>query len=70
DLRAGALGPATIGLAALLAGLAIVRLAAMIRVPSGQAIAAATIGVLMIVPPTWTAVAHRAASAHIAHASR
>ena len=70
DLRSGALGPATIGLAALLAGLAIVRLAAMIRLASGQAIAAATIGVLVIVPPAWTAIAHRSAAAHIAHASR
>jgi hypothetical protein len=70
DLRAGAVGPATIGLAALLAGLAIVRLAAMIRLPSGQAIAAATIGVLVIIPPTWTAVAHRSTAAHIARASR
>ncbi len=70
DVRAGGLGPATIGLAALLAGLAIVRLAAMIRLPSGQAIAAATIGALVIVPPAWTAIAHRSGTAHIARASR
>ena len=70
DLRTAAIGPATIGLAALLAGLAIVRLAAMIRLPSGQAFVAATMGVLVILPPAWAAVAHRPASAHIAHASR
>jgi hypothetical protein len=60
DLRAGALGIATIGLAAVLAGLAIGRLAALIRLPSGQAFAGATAGVLLIVPPAWTAVERRA----------
>jgi hypothetical protein len=42
----------------------------MIRLPAGQAIAAATMGVLVIIPPAWTAVAHRSAAAHIARASR
>jgi len=69
DLRAGAFGPTSIGLAALLSGLAIGRLAAMIRIPSGQAIAGATIGVLVVVPPAWTAVA-RSSAAHIGQASR
>jgi hypothetical protein len=72
DLRAGAVGAVTIGLAALLAGLAIARLAAMIRIPSAQAIAGATLGVLMVVPPVWAAVAQRSpvAVAHTGHASR
>jgi hypothetical protein len=70
DLRAGAVGAATIGLAALLAGLAIGRLAAMIRMPSGQAFVAAIVGVLVILPPAWTAIDHRAAAAHSGRASR
>jgi len=73
DVRAGALGIATIGLAALLAGLAIGRFAALIRIPSGQALAGATAGLLVVLPPAWTAVAqrgHRAPVAHTGHASR
>lgn len=70
DLRTGAFGPTSIGLAALLSGLAIGRLAAMIRAPSGQAIAGATIGVLVVVPPAWTAVAQRSSAAHTGRASR
>lgn len=70
DLRAGTPGAATIGLAALLSGLAIHRLAALIRLPAGQAITGATIGVLVILPPAWTAIAERAPAAHIGHASR
>jgi hypothetical protein len=70
DLRAGTFGPTSIGLAALLSGLAIGRLAAMIRIPSGQVIAGATAGVLVVIPPAWTALAHRPASPHIGHASR
>jgi hypothetical protein len=69
DLRAGAPGPATIGLAAVLAALAIGRLAAMIRLASGQAIAGATLGLLVLLPPVWTVLAHRPA-AHIGQASR
>ncbi len=70
DLRAGAPGPATLGLAAALSGLAIARLARMIPIPSGQAIAGATIGALVVVPPAWTAVELRATAAHTGHASR
>lgn len=70
DLRAGAPGAATIGLAALLSGLALGRLASLIRLPSGQAIAGATLGALVILPPAWTALAHRAPAAHIGRASR
>jgi hypothetical protein len=70
DVRAGAPGVATRGLAAALSGLAIARLARMIRIPSGQAIAGATIAALVIIPPAWTAAEHRAAAAHSGHASR
>lgn len=70
DLRAAAIGPATLGLAALLAGLAIGRLAAMIRFASGQAIVGATLGALVLLPPAWTALAHRPPVAHIGRASR
>jgi hypothetical protein len=69
DLRASALGPATIGLAAMLAALAIGRLAAMLRLASGQALAGATLGLLVVLPPVWTALAHPP-PAHIGHASR
>ena len=70
DLRAGALGPASIAVASLLAALAVARLAAQIRLASGQAITAATIGALVIVPPAWGAVGARASVAHTGHASR
>ena len=70
DLRAGTLGLVTIGLAALLAGFSIGRLAALIRIPSGQAIAGATIGALVVLPPAWTAIAHRPPDAHSGQASR
>ncbi|HET9623251.1 MAG TPA: hypothetical protein VFP84_17880 [Kofleriaceae bacterium] len=75
DVRAGALGPASIGLAALLAGLALGRLAALIRVPSGQAITGAAFGVLVMFAPAWTAIeialAHgEPASLHTGQASR
>jgi hypothetical protein len=70
DLRAGAFGPTSIGLAALLAGLAIDRLAGMIRIPSGQVVAGATIGALVVMPPAWTAVVQRSPAAHTGQASR
>jgi hypothetical protein len=70
DLRAGAPASATIGLAALVSGLAIARLAAMIRIPSAQAVAGAAIGVVVVIPPAWTAVAQRPPVAHTGHASR
>ncbi|HEY0191804.1 MAG TPA: hypothetical protein VGC42_11835 [Kofleriaceae bacterium] len=78
DLRAGAPGTATVGLAALLAGLAIGRLAGLIRIPSGQAITGATLVALIVLPPAWTAIERRSAAqatqappaAHTARASR
>ncbi|MCX5745354.1 MAG: hypothetical protein NT062_22990 [Proteobacteria bacterium] len=56
DLRAGAIGAPTIALATLFCALAIGRLAASIRLPSGQAIVAATIGLIVVLPPTWSLV--------------
>lgn len=56
DLRAGSVGPMSLGLAALAAGLAVGRLAAMIRIPSGQAVVGATCGVLLLVAPAYTAL--------------
>lgn len=56
DLRTGATGAFTVGLAALCAGAGISRFAGMIRLRTGQAIAAATCGVLLLVPPVWTMI--------------
>lgn len=56
DLRAGATGPTTLGLAGLCAGLAVGRLAGMIRIPSGQTLTAAACAVMLLLPPAWTAI--------------
>ncbi len=56
DLRTGATGAFTVGLAALCAGAGIARFAGMIRLRSGQAITAATCGVMLLVPPLWTLI--------------
>jgi hypothetical protein len=48
DARTGHLGGATVGIAALAAGVAVSRLAAMIRVPVGQAFAGATAGFIVV----------------------
>lgn len=58
DVRAGAIGPSTLGLAALCAGLAIGRFAGLVHLSSGQAIAGATAGMLLLVPPAWSAIEH------------
>jgi hypothetical protein len=55
DLRAGAIGPLTLGLAALAAGLGAARFAGQIRLPAGQALAGALVGLLLLLPPAWTA---------------
>lgn len=57
DLRAGAASPLTLGLGALAAGLGAARFAGQIRPASGQAITAAAVGLLLLLPPTWTAIA-------------
>ena len=56
DLRAGSAGPATLGIAAICGSLAVGRFAATIRMPSIQGLAAATVSVLVLVPPLWTVV--------------
>jgi len=56
DVHAGSVGPATLGLAALCAGLAIARFAATIRLGAGQAIVAATCNALLLLAPAWLAV--------------
>ena len=48
DTRSGQVGGASIGIAALAAGLAVSRLAAMIRMPVGQAFAGATAGFIVV----------------------
>lgn len=56
DLRTGAPGAATLGLAAVCAGAGITRLASTIRIRSGQAITAAMCGAILLVPPVWTVI--------------
>jgi hypothetical protein len=56
DLRAGHVEPVTLGLAALASALGIARLAGMIRIGSGQVISAATCGLVLLLPPVWTAL--------------
>lgn len=59
DLRAGTVAAITFGVAALCAGLAIGRFAATIRRVQLQAIAGATAGALVLVPPAWIAIEAR-----------
>jgi hypothetical protein len=59
DLRAGSVGPMSLGLSALGAGLAVGRLASMIRIPSGQAVVGTTCGALLLVAPAYTALLAR-----------
>ena len=56
DLRTGAPGAATLGLAAVCAGAGITRLAGTIRLRSGQAVTAAMCGAILLVPPVWTVI--------------
>jgi len=58
SFRTGAIGPAVVALAAVSVALAIGRFAAMIRLPAGQAVVAATAGALLVLPPAWAAVEH------------
>ena len=57
-MRTGGAGPALIALCSLTAGLAVGRFAGAIRLGAGQAIVGATAGVLLLVPPAWTAIEH------------
>ena len=54
SLRAGAVAPAVFVLAGLAAGVAIARLAGLVRHPAGQACLGATAGLLLLVTPAWT----------------
>ncbi|MGE0547848.1 MAG: hypothetical protein AB7O24_15525 [Kofleriaceae bacterium] len=56
DLRGGSIDAVTIGVAAIASSLAIGRLAALIKLAPGQAIAGATAGLLLLVPPAWVAI--------------
>src|SRR5262249_43551451 len=56
DLRAGTVDAITLGLAALCCALGVARLAGSIRIASGQAIAAAACGWLLLLPAVWTIV--------------
>lgn len=60
-LRAGSATVPIIGLVALLAGFAVGRLASLIRLASGQAIAGATVAALVLTVPAWSAIEHPAA---------
>jgi hypothetical protein len=57
-MRAGAVTIPVVGLLALLAGFAVGRLASLIRLASGQAIAGATVAALVLTVPAWSAVQH------------
>jgi hypothetical protein len=57
-MRTGGAGPSLIALGSLTAGLAVGRFAGAIRLGAGQAIIGATAGVLLVVPPAWTAIEH------------
>lgn len=67
--RNGMVGAPLIAVACLSAGLAVGRLAGLIRLASGQAVVGATAGVLLLVPPAWTAIEHGARVTND-HASR
>lgn len=69
SVRTGAVDPAVIGVAALSAGLAVGRLAGMIRLPSGQAVAGATIAALVLAPQAWTVI-ELGSRVSVEHASR
>lgn len=58
SLRAGVIGPALVGMAAISASLAVARLAGLIRMPPGQACTAATASLLLLLPPAWAAIEH------------
>ncbi|CAN5747854.1 hypothetical protein BH11MYX3_BH11MYX3_24760 [soil metagenome] len=69
SVRTGAVDPSLIGIAALAAGLAVGRLAGMIRFVPGQAVAGATIAMLVLAPPAWTVIEH-GSRVSVARASR
>jgi hypothetical protein len=56
SMRSGAVDPSLVGIAALTTGLAVGRLAGMIRIAVGQAALGATLAVLVLLPPAWTVI--------------
>ena len=56
DLRAGTTGPTTLGIAGLAAALAIGRFALTIRMPPLQAVAGATVAMMLLLPSAWTVI--------------
>lgn len=56
DLRGGGASPVLLGLCATGAALAIGRVAATIPLAAGQSIVGATLGFLVVLPPSWTLV--------------
>ncbi len=56
DLRAGHTGAATLGIAGLAAALAIGRFAQTIRMPPLQAVAGATVAMMLLLPSAWTVI--------------
>jgi len=68
-LRTGSVDPSLVVVGALASGLAVGRLAGMIRLAPGQAIAGATVGALVLAPPAWTVIEH-GSRVPIQHTSR
>ncbi|MDX2094028.1 MAG: hypothetical protein SFX73_39725 [Kofleriaceae bacterium] len=58
SMRAGVVGPALVGVAAISAALAVARFAALIRIAPGQACTGATASLLLLLPPAWAAIEH------------
>ncbi len=58
DLRAGAPGADTLGLASILTGLAVARFAAPIRLPVAQTAIAVVAGGMLLLPPAWSTLTH------------
>ncbi len=69
SVRSGRIDPSLVAVAALAVGLAVGRLAGMIRLAAGQAVAGATIAVLVLLPPAWTVIEH-GSRVPVARASR
>ncbi|MEO7095893.1 MAG: hypothetical protein ABI175_21715, partial [Polyangiales bacterium] len=67
--RSGTVDPSLVGVAVLATGLAVGRLAGMIRIAAGQAALGATLAVLVLLPPAWTVI-EAGSRVSAVHASR
>lgn len=56
SVRSGAVDPSLVGIAVVSTGLAVGRLAGMIRVAAGQVALGATLGVLILMQPAWMVI--------------